>query len=224
MKRARGLVVLGTAAAAAAALASLAWAATIRSLDVTKEGGRYSLVAHTYLEARAPAIFDVLVDYDRFNRISSVYKEFGYLEPAADGTPIVHTRMEGCLMKFFCLSMRRVERLEAREPHYIRTETIPEESDFRYATSEWVLEPEGRGTRVTYRLEMEPDFWVPPVVGPWYLKRRLLNGGTHAVERIERLAQALEDPAAVSARARAASRDDSTRERGASRDDSARNR
>ena len=32
------------------------------------------------------AIVDVLLDYEQFGRISSVYKDYGYLEPLADGT------------------------------------------------------------------------------------------------------------------------------------------
>jgi hypothetical protein len=189
------------ALAVGAAATSVAWAATIRSLDVTKEKGRYALVADTFVEAPADAIFAVLIDYDHFNRISSVYKEYGYLEPAPDGTPIVYTRMEGCLMRgFFCTSMRRVERLETKEPHFIRTVTLPEQSDFHYATSEWLLEPQPGGTQVTYKLEMEPDFWVPPVIGPWFLKRKLMDGGVRAVNRIERLARALDDVGAASSR------------------------
>jgi hypothetical protein len=43
-----------------------------------------------------------------------------------------------------------------------------------------------------YRLEMEPDFWVPPLIGPWYLKRTLSHGGVRAVSRIERLARELD--------------------------------
>lgn len=175
---------------AATACCSVAFAATIRSLDVTKERGRYALVADTYFAAPAEEIFEVLMDYDRMNRISSVYKEYGFLDPAPDGTPIVHTRMHGCLL-FYCRSMRRVERLEADPPYYIRTEVLPEQSDFDYATSEWILEPEGDGTHVIYKLEMEPDFWVPPVIGPWFLKRTLMNGGTRAINRIERLANGL---------------------------------
>jgi len=171
------------------ALTPAAFSATMNSLDVTKRHGRYALVADTFLEAPADAIFAVLVDYDRFDRISRVYKEHGYLEPAEDGTPIVYTRMEGCVM-FFCKSMRRVERLETEEPTLIRTIALPEQSDFNYAVSEWDLAPVPGGTMVTYRLEMEPDFWVPPVIGPWFLKRTLIQGGTRAINRIERLARA----------------------------------
>lgn len=170
--------------------ASLASAATILELDVSREDGRYSLVADTYLAAPPQAIFDVLVDYEHFSRISSVYKEHGYLEPQPDGTPTVYTLMEGCLLgNMFCKEMRRVERLETREPHFIRTTALPEQSDFELSISEWYLEPSGDGTSVVYKLEMEPDFWVPPVVGPWFLKRTLMKGGTTAVNRIERLAR-----------------------------------
>jgi hypothetical protein len=39
---------------------------------------------------------------------------------------------------------------------------------------------------------MEPAFFVPPVIGPWYLKRTLARGGLRAVTRIERLARELD--------------------------------
>lgn len=173
---------------ALAGLSSLAWSATIRTLDISRKSGRYNLRADTYLDAEAEAIFDVLLDYEHFDRISSVYKEHRYLEADNDGVPIVFTRMEGCLL-FYCKSMRRVERLEAVEPGFIRTTTLPEQSDFKYSVSEWTLKPEGTGTRVIYRLEMEPDFWVPPVIGPLLLKKTLRNGGTRAINRIEHLAR-----------------------------------
>jgi hypothetical protein len=164
--------------------------ATIRRLKITVEDGRYHLVADTYLAAPRAAIYEVLLDYDddAYGRISQVYKESGYLAPDKDGTPLVYTRVEGCLL-FFCRSMRRVERLETVEPSFIRTTTVPERSDFKYSVSRWRLEPEGRGTKVVYELDMEPNFWLPPFVGPAFLKRLLMHGGIGAVEHIEALAQ-----------------------------------
>ena len=35
---------------------------------------------------------------------------------------------------------------------------------------------------------MIPDFWVPPVLGPFYIKRALKSGGANAVNRIEAIA------------------------------------
>jgi hypothetical protein len=183
----------GIAAGLAALLvAAAASTATIESIDVEHAHGVYSLHAETRLTASPEAIQAVLTDYDRFGRISSVYKEYGYLEPQPDGTPTFFTRMEGCLIKFFCKSMTRVELLEVNTPHHIRTVTLPDESDFKHSISEWFIEEDEAGTRMVYTLEMEPDFWVPPLIGPAYLKRTLLRGGGRAVDRIERLALAEE--------------------------------
>ena len=164
------------------------FAATIRTIEVDHDDGVYSLVSSTYIDAPREAIFEVLTDYERFGRISSAYTEYGFMEPAADGASIVYTTMEGCVL-FFCVSMRRVERMETIAPNFIRTDTLPEQSDFKSSVSEWTLVPEAGGTSMTYRLTMEPDFWVPPLIGPWVLKQRLMRGGTGAVNRIERLAR-----------------------------------
>ena len=168
----------------------IARAATLDSVIVTYDSGRYALEADAFMDAPRESIFAVLVDYERIGRLSSAYKEYGFMDPAADGTPIVFTRLEGCVL-IFCRSLRRVERLEGDAPGYIRTVMLPEQSDFSYGLAQWWLEPEATGTRVTYHLEMEPNFWVPPIIGPWILQRRLKRGGEAAVGRIERLALGL---------------------------------
>ena len=56
-----------------------------------------------------------------------------------------------------------------------------------------MLEDDGAGgTNMIYKLEMEPDFRIPPIIGPWALKRQLSTGGVRAVMRIERLARQLD--------------------------------
>jgi len=183
------------AAVAIAALAAsvAAVAATIDGLDVKRQRGRYSLEAEARLAATPESIYAVLTDFDdnRYSRISRAYKESRYLEPAADGTPRVYTRMEGCAL-WHCMSLERTERLETEAPYWIKSTTLTEGSNFKHSTSEWVLERDGENTKMTYKLEMEPDFAVPPVIGPWYLKRTLSQGGLRAVVRIERLARELD--------------------------------
>jgi hypothetical protein len=165
-------------------------AATLRTVDVSRRQGRYRVVADTHLAASPEAIYKVLLDFDgdRYQRISEIYKESSYLPPDSDGTPLVYTRVEGCLLRF-CRSMRRVERLEVVTPQFIRSRAIPERSDFKYSMAEWTFAAEGTGTRVTYQMEMEPSFWLPPFVGPWFLKRTLLRGAPAAIDQIELLAQ-----------------------------------
>lgn len=188
MRATRVAVALGALGAGA-----LAAAATIDGFDVKKQKGIYSFEALARLEATRESIYAVITDFDdnAYSRISRVYKESRYLEPHADGTPIVYTRMEGC-MKRRCISFERTERLETDAPRWIKSTALPEQSDFKHATSEFVLEPDGDGTKLVYKLEIEPDFFVPPLIGPWYLKRTLSQGGLRALTRIEGLARELD--------------------------------
>lgn len=179
---ARWLVLLMLCAAAVSAPA-----AEIREVTVERAGKRYIMRSETWFDAPREGVFDVLTDYARFHRISSVYDETRFEEPAADGTPRVYTRVKGCVL-FFCQSMARTELLETDGLGNIKTTTEPG-SDFRYAVATWDLSEQDGGTRVFYVIEMEPAFWVPPVIGPFVMKRQLIKGGRDAVARIEVLAQ-----------------------------------
>jgi len=180
-----GLGALGVGAFAAAV--------TIDELDVTRQRGRYTLEANGRLDATPESIYAVLTDFDdnAYSRILDTYKESRYLEPTADGTPVVYTRMEGCAL-WHCMSLERTERLETQAPYWVKSTVLPERSNFKQSTSEWVLERDGDGTKIVYKLEMEPDFLVPPVIGPWALKRTLSQGGRRAIAGIERLARELD--------------------------------
>ena len=180
---ARTLALLAALAAAGAAAA-----AEIREVTVEHRDGRYYMYSETWFDAPRRGVFDVLTDYDRFHRISSVYDETRFEAPAEDGTPRVYTRVVGCVL-FFCRSMSRTERLETDGAGFIRATTEAGASDFRYAVATWQLSDEGEGTRVIYSIEMVPAFWVPPVIGPYVMKRKLIKGGRDAVERIEALAR-----------------------------------
>ncbi len=193
MKASHAAAAVGALGVGALGAGALAAAATMDQLDVTKQRGRYSLEANARLDATPESIYAVLTDYDdnAYSRISRAYKESRYLDPAGDGTPIVYTRMEGCML-WHCMTLERTERLETDAPRWIKSTALPEASNFKHATSEWMLEPDGDGTIMTYKIELEPDFFVPPVIGPWYLKRTLSQGGLRAVTRIERLARDLD--------------------------------
>jgi len=181
---------LVAAALAGLGVAAVALPATLDSVDISETEGRYQLVADSWLDAPPAAISAVLLNFDddAYKEISEIYQESDALGPDADGTPLVYTLVRGCVM-LFCRSMGRVERLEVVTPTYIRSAVVPERSDFRFSTAEWTLTPEGEGTRVHYRMALEPNFWLPPMIGPTLLRRILLRGGVEAVERIEELAQ-----------------------------------
>jgi len=179
----RGWVVLALTLWIAAA-----FGAEVRSFEMDRKAQRYHIVSETFIDAPVAAVYSVLIDYDHYDRISSVFEESRYLERNPDGSGLVYTKAHGCVA-FFCTTVERVEKLEVVPDSEIVATVIPERSDTRYSRAQWRLQAEGGGTLLRYELEMEPDFWVPPLIGPPIVKRALRQGGERAAARIERLAR-----------------------------------
>lgn len=174
-----------------AALSAGSFAAELREIEVTHEKGVYRLNSVTWLDAPIAGVFDVLTDYDQFERVSSVYDEARYLEREDDAAPRVFTRVKGCVL-FFCQTIDRTETLTNHGLNCLRAVTDPAVSDFDQAEARWVLRELDEGTEVTYSIVMEPSFFIPPLVGPYVLKRRLKKGAGGAIDRMERFARASE--------------------------------
>lgn len=162
-------------------------AADLRLIEVDRADDVYTMKSVTWFEAGAAALFQVLTDYSLFSEFSSAIVESKNLGTDASGRPEYYTRMEGCVL-MFCQSFVRIGHLSLKPIDEIVAVTDPTRSDFKRAEERWQLVPEKEGTLLIYEFEMQPDFWVPPVIGPFYIKRALKSGGERAVERIEALA------------------------------------
>lgn len=162
--------------------------ADLRDVTVEREENRYRLTSETRFDARVTDVYRVLTDYDLFTQISSVFVESRNLKPREKGKPRYFTRLEGCIL-LFCKSFVRVGELTLTPETEIIAMADPVESDFAFSRERWTLKPDGDGTILVYEFELEPSFWVPPVIGPFIMKRVLKAGGSDAVDRIEALAQ-----------------------------------
>jgi len=163
-------------------------AAEMKYIDLWMEGDRYVLRSESFIAAPPELIFDALLDYENFHRISGGIAETRYLEPDADGTPRAYTRVESCIL-FFCRSVEKVERVIVVSPNEIRLEVDPEQSDFDYNQARWLIHPQDDGTRLAYELEMEPGFWIPPLIGTWVIKQKLESTAMNIAGRLEYLAR-----------------------------------
>jgi uncharacterized protein YndB with AHSA1/START domain len=177
--------------------AGVATPAELQDVSVELEDGRYTLRSETYFDVSRESLFRVLTDFDLFEKFTSAIVESHNVEPDAEGRPQFFARMEGCVL-LFCKSFIRHGVVLTNPTVEIIAIADPEKSDFKFSRERWELSTDGEGTKMIYEFEMEPAFWVPPVIGPFYIKRALRDGGTRAVDRIEALAQAValaSDPA-----------------------------
>ena len=168
-------------------LAASASAAELRFIEVDRENGRYFLKSTTWFDAEIEAVYSVLIDYDLYHRFSGAIAESRNLDPDKEGRPEYFTRMEGCVL-IWCQSFVRIGHLRLEPIQRIEAITDPERSDFLFSRESWELTEAEGGTLLTYEFEMVPDFWVPPVVGPYFIQRALKSGGAKAADRIEVIA------------------------------------
>jgi hypothetical protein len=163
-------------------------AAEIEQLTVERNAGRIEVASVMLIEAPQRLVFGALADYEHFAELSSRYKQSRFIEPAADGTPRIYTELEGCVW-FFCRTIRRNSRLELFPDERIVATVEPEGSDLAYGREEWLLAATaGPATRVTYTHAMEPDFWIPPLIGIWAMRKALESDALKAAGRIEDVA------------------------------------
>jgi len=167
-----------------------ATAAEIRSIEVQYEDGRYSMVSVAWFDAGIDETFDVFSTWDLSTRFSGAIVEARDLDPDPDGRPGYFVINKGCML-FFCKSMVRQGYVEALHNQGLRAVADPQISDFRQFEESWDFSEEDGGTSVRYQLQMVPDFWVPPAIGPYVIKRKLRNEGGRALDRIEAIAQGL---------------------------------
>jgi hypothetical protein len=161
--------------------------ADLRTVEVAREEERYSMKSEAWFAASPQELYRVLTDYDLFQQFSSAYVETRNAGRDEEGRPRFFTRMQGCVL-LFCRSFVRHGYLVLKPHSEIVAIADPGASDFRYSKERWRLRREGNGTLLLYDFEMEPGFWVPPVVGPYVIQRSLRSGGSDAIDRIEALA------------------------------------
>ena len=99
--------------------------------------------------------------------------------------------MQGCVL-WWCKSLVRDGYLLLTPTTLVVAVTDPEISNFKFSLESWRLKEDGDGTLMIYNFNMEPDFFVPPIIGPYMIKRALRSGGVDAIDRIEALAQGKE--------------------------------
>lgn len=166
-------------------------AAELRSIQVDHAKGHYTVVSEVWFDATVEQVFEVFRRWDLSTKFSSVIVESRDLAPDELGRPGYYVRNEGCLL-FFCKSFVRQGHVELTVNEELRAIADPAISDFKMSKESWTFVAENGGTVVTYNLLMQPDFWIPPGIGPYLIKRKFRNSGGDAIDRIEAIARGID--------------------------------
>ena len=161
---------------------------TVSDVGASHDKGVYFLDLDVEVKARADRVHELIGDIEGLYRLSSAIEESTRLESGITGVARRRLLLRTCLL-FYCFHAELVEDL-----HYVGTDTIiaevvPGLGQFSSGHTQWQVSATGAdSTRIRLRSTLKPAFWVPPVIGPWVMKRRLVSAATETARRIEQLA------------------------------------
>ena len=155
--------------------------------QVEHDRGLYRIELDMHLDAGKGHVWRLLTDYDNYGQLNDAVQESEILGEQGAGRYRVRTVTRACVY-FFCKTVRQVQDVAEIPGRYISASVLPAMSDFRHGVARVYLWPEGSGTRVRILAEVEPDFWIPPVIGPWLISRKLHSEALETLRNVERLA------------------------------------
>ncbi|MBI2994679.1 MAG: SRPBCC family protein [Gammaproteobacteria bacterium] len=157
---------------------------------VHERNGVYELHVSAVIDAGSEAVFRLISDHEGLRRLSRVIVESTLLVPTVPGVTRRRLRLNVCIL-LFCFKGPLVEDVATHGRERITTVVVSAQSAFRSGSGDWRLAAvDERRSRIQLDYLLEPDFWIPPVIGPWLIKRRMLGVAREAIGNIETLAGA----------------------------------
>jgi Polyketide cyclase / dehydrase and lipid transport len=178
--------------AALAAAGTPASAASVEHLSVAEAGGRYTIEMRVRLDVPARAAYDVFANLGNLRTINSNVREAKVLGRGPHGGVELYARIRACVL-WLCKSLRETQRMtfDARpDGGEVYAEVLPRGGDFREGRTSWSFRNAGGRTLLVMTAELVPIFRVPPIVGPWIVKRWLAREAERTARHLERLARA----------------------------------
>ncbi len=170
-------------------------AATVIDIHIEEYDDRYNMYVEAILNAEPDQVMRVINDYEQLHHINTDMIESKVISTEADGSTTVSLLTRSCIL-VFCYNIRHVQNMYKQGPYMILGEYIPEASDFRYGWSNWTItsvkKDDKPATLLMITMEMEPDFFIMPVIGPYHLKSKMIDVTTTTVHNLE--AAALKTP------------------------------
>jgi len=164
-----------------------AMALDVQDIQIAKQGRAYEVQATFHILASVNQVMAILTDYGFPDRLDPEVTSREVIRRDGEITR-VRTEIRSCVI-FFCKDLALTQDVTVIADT-IQADIVPTEGDFRSGYFRWMVSSSDTGgSYLIFTAVVEPDFYIPPVVGG-YLARRKLR------QKILATAQNLESEAA----------------------------
>jgi len=159
-------------------------------IEINEQSGAYQIKVVALIAAPANYVRYVLTDFTHIYRLNPSIIESEVLEQDDDGSVNVRTKVVGCAA-YFCEELNRVERVRLLPSGDIQAEIVPQLSQFKSGQTLWRIKPVGDYCEVTYLSDVEPDIYIPPVVGRFLIKKSIRDEMQISFSNLEKISSVL---------------------------------
>lgn len=162
-------------------------AGSVEEVEVRHHRGEYHLQVLASIAVPPAELMTLLTDYERVGKANAAIKSVTVLPAPTEGVTRLAATLEVCVW-FYCRLLRQTQDMRLPAENHLTATIIPEFSDYKSGSASWMLAPERQGSALTFAVAIEPDFWVPPLIGPLLIKRKMREEAIETVTGIELLA------------------------------------
>ncbi len=152
--------------------------------SVSYDAGVYSLSIEARIDAPAAMVYRLITDYDHLHDINPAIRESRILRTFSPEKYRIRTVTRVCVL-FYCRDVTQRQDMVQSPGYIIKANILPQDSDFRRGRAQWRLSAEGDSTVMHFRAELVPDFFLPPLIGPWLIRREMVKQIMEIVMLIE---------------------------------------
>ncbi len=173
-----------------------AWAARILSVQARRHGAHFAIAVRMTLDAPPWAVFAALQDYAAMPRYNPDLRRVRVLPTAQPDRLRLFATVHACVW-IFCKTMHQQQIMTATADAHggvLRAALVPHRGDFRSGRARWTVRPcrnRPAPTCLDMQLELQPAFWVPPLVGAWIIRHKMYQEALRCGIGLERVAAKL---------------------------------
>ena len=160
----------------------------IEQVDVTERDGVYHIHISAVIAASEEHVRQVLTDYIHVYRLSDSVIESEVLESPIAGHVQVRSLVL-CCTPVFCRDVVRVDDISMLDSGELQAIIIPQQSDFRSGKAIWKIIADGQQTQLSYTATIEPDFFIPPLLGTEMVINNMRKEFKTTFNRIEHISR-----------------------------------
>jgi hypothetical protein len=170
-------------------LSTTSLCADIKIVEVRQEHNLYHLHINSTVNAEIDDIRRIIIDYENLTLINPYLKESKLLNKSEDERTTMSMLTETCIF-FLCYNIRHVQTFHSVKNNILFARIIPERSDFQAGWMRWEIKEIDSNkkypvTQIIMDIEMVPDFFVPPVIGPYQIKKIMLEMARITINNLE---------------------------------------